>query len=137
MVNEAIKEQFKAERKYFLGYSDKVPGTGQKVSDARKEYQELNDAAEADQQKARDEFNASVELTNDQSVRTTVVGNSVVDLQLSPNAAAPVEAPTDPLTELMKESKGDLVRRAEEAGISVVPDSMTKADIAALILAKV
>ncbi len=148
MADQTLKAQFADERKYYLGYTDKVPGSDKTVAEVRKEH-EAAVAKDAEETEAkRQEWLATVERSPDNDVRTTAVTHGVVRETQVPTPVAVAEAisaptpePLPALNEVLTESalqglkKERLVAIADNRNISVVPDSQNKGEIVTAILA--
>jgi hypothetical protein len=152
MANETketvpFKEQMAAERKYYLGYTDTIPGTDVKISDARREH----DGRQAEDNKAMERRRIDYlkrEMPQEGVERTTVVTPGVlvnvepksqieiseaeilaIDTELDPAAAAEAERKA-----LLKASKADLLEQAS-AVRELPPDAnVTKEKLADIIL---
>lgn len=142
-----LAEQHKAERKYYLGYSETIPGTDIKVADARAEYRKKVEAQNEKDEERRKAVLDNLAKDRTPEIRTTVVTHDIV-AEVKPNDPTPpplAPAPADQVPEtpvdvrtresLLKLAKEDLRQIAvEERSVADVPDTMTKDDIITLIL---
>lgn len=142
----SLAEQQKIERKYYLGYSDTVPGTDTSVADARAEYRKVVEAQnEKDEERRKAVLDAKAKEAVPE-VRTTVVTHDVIT-DIKPNAPTPPplapppagQMPETPVTartreSLAKNTKDELKQIIVEERSQEVPDSLTKDDMISLIL---
>lgn len=130
-----FEEQMSAERKYYLGYTDTIPGSGTKIADAKKEYRKQVDAENKRMEERRQAVLAKVEP---ETFVSTVGNGELVEVQRRPLAesGSPIYAPEpEPATaastpeELAKLSKKELTDKALEEHSHVIPDGMKKDEI--------
>jgi len=151
----SFKDQMSAERKYYLGYSDTIPGTDISVDDAKKEHQDK----QAEANKAMEERRIAYlkrEQPQEGVVHTTIVTAGVtaeiepksqieiseaeiaaIDAGLNDNTSVP-ETPSvlPPREKLLRESKENLFARLD--GVRDIGDinDVTKDQIVDAILAE-
>ena len=152
-VDNELHEQYRAERKYYLGYTDRIPGSDRLISEAKAEYRKGVKEEDERMEKRRREY---LESQNIEPVKqtTAVTFETVREVTLpistepfliaQPEDATPTDGAAESIEvpeeetysedELMGMRKDDLVALAVKFGHDFAPDSLTKQDIANLIL---
>lgn len=138
MATNNFKEKMAEERDYYMGKTDKIPGSSKTVKEARKDYlKEVEKADKADAKK-REAWLKSQDVTPEE--RTTAVTHDTVRTDIvdpTEVVSAPAAKP-DGFTKsgLKAKSKAELITIATDLGKKVVPDTDTVDEIIDIILAK-
>jgi hypothetical protein len=140
MSTKTLEQQLSAERAYYLGQTDKIPGSDVPVADAKTAYREelrkYNDGIAQRRAEVAAELAPIVDTTAVTFDVTAEVSRPVVapEQNIIGNAADTPAAGTERTREdLEKLSKAQLIAIAEEERSHQVPDSMTKSDIIDII----
>ena len=142
MTAVKFEDRMKEERKYYLGYADKVPGRTQSVADARAEYQALLKKQEKKEAERRAVVLGELPV---ETFTTSVANGAIVEVERRPfsDAGAPFATSVMPGTaeggevtkeELMKHNKADLANIALEDHGRMVSDTAKKSEIVDAIL---